>query len=248
MTRWDERTRWLITAAAVVPIILSVLTDDESPLTVAVDLVSWGVFVVDLVVRNSIQRRYVLTGAGLFDLSIVLLTFPWYLLPGAGNTQFMALFRLARLLRLIGTPHNRALGRQIAHKLGGLGIFIAVASLVSSLIVLNVEPAESGYENFGDALWWAIVTFTTVGYGDLFPVTAPGRLAGVLMLLTGLAALGSVASVLTSVIASGEEAERAEAESAEAEKPPLDPTLASELRSLRDEVAELTELVRRGRG
>jgi voltage-gated potassium channel len=106
--------------------------------------------------------------------------------------------------------------------------------------VLNVEPAESGYETWGDALWWSIVTFTTVGYGDLFPVTAAGRLAGVLLLLTGLAALGSVASALTSVISGDDQAAAAES-AATAD-------LTAELHDLRREVAELTDLVRRDRG
>jgi hypothetical protein len=104
LEQWDQRTRVVIVLAALGPIIVNVLVEGTGPLVLTVDLVSWGIFVVDLVVRSRIKPGYVLTGSGMFDLSIVLLTFPWYALPGAGETQFMALFRLARLLRLIGTP------------------------------------------------------------------------------------------------------------------------------------------------
>ncbi len=94
-------------------------------------------------------------------------------------------------------------------------------------MVMNAEPPESGYDTFGDALWWAVVSFTTVGYGDLFPVTPFGRMAGVIMMLTGLAALGSVAAILGAVIS--------RASSADATEEAIDESgeVAQELRELR---------------
>ncbi|MEE8458073.1 MAG: potassium channel family protein, partial [Acidimicrobiia bacterium] len=103
----------------------------------------------------------------------------------------------------------------------------------SALVVLNVEPASSGFEDFGDAIWWTLVSFTTVGYGDLVPVTPLGRFAAVIMMMTGLAALGSVAAILASSF--GEE---------DHEAPDPDTSdLVGELRDLKEQVAELSRIM-----
>ena len=52
----------------------------------------------------------------------------------------------------------------------------------------------------GDALWWAIVTITTVGYGDKYPVTALGRLTGVFVMFAGVGIIGALASILASIL------------------------------------------------
>ena len=56
------------------------------------------------------------------------------------------------------------------------------------------------FATFGDSLWWSVVTMTTVAYGDMVPVTAAGRLVGVVTMLAGLAVLGALAASLTSFL------------------------------------------------
>ncbi len=57
---------------------------------------------------------------------------------------------------------------------------------------------EANITGFGDAAWWAIVTMTTVGYGDRYPTTGVGRLAAVALMLAGIAVLGVVTATLAS--------------------------------------------------
>jgi voltage-gated potassium channel len=72
----------------------------------------------------------------------------------------------------------------------------------ASLAVLDVERHAPGAQitSFGDALWWAISTVTTVGYGDLTPVTFGGRLIAVALMIAGISLLGVVTATLASWI------------------------------------------------
>jgi len=60
------------------------------------------------------------------------------------------------------------------------------------------HPVNPEFATFGDSLWWAIVTLTTVGYGDIVPETTAGRIAAVMIMLTGVAVLGLLAGSLAS--------------------------------------------------
>ena len=229
---WDRKSKPLIVAAAVAPILVGLIFGDVvTSLHAVVDTVSWLIFMTDLWVRRSIDRHYLRSGSGIFDMAIVILTLPWYLIPGVGAAQFMSVFRLARLVRLVTATGLGMKTLRVLRRLGTLGIWLAATSGLAALIVMRAEPAEAGFETFGDALWWAMVSFTTVGYGDLFPTTALGRFAGVLMMFAGLAALGTVAAVLGSSIGT------TDAESEDS----TDQRILSELTALRSEVAELRD-------
>jgi voltage-gated potassium channel len=76
-----------------------------------------------------------------------------------------------------------------------LGTVIVVGA--SFTLAFEHDQPGASINHFGDALWWAIVTCTTVGYGDHFPVTAGGQIIAVLLMILGIAAL----SVLTASIA-----------------------------------------------
>jgi voltage-gated potassium channel len=195
---WERQTRWVITLAAVAPFLSRLLPRGNDGLNLAVDLVTWLIFMVDFVVHLRIQSSYWRSGRGVFDTAILVLTFPWYVIPGVGSTAFTIVFRWARLARLVFTGETGRRFLASMRRLGTLGIALALSSLLAALIVFRHEPEAAGFDSLGDALWWSMVSFTTVGYGDLYPTTTAGRVAGGLMMFMGLMALGTVSGVLAS--------------------------------------------------
>ena len=77
-------------------------------------------------------------------------------------------------------------------------------SRVSSILVLQFESSapNGNIRTGGDALWWAVVTLTTVGYGDYYPVTTLGRITGTFVMFAGVGVIGALASILASVLVS----------------------------------------------
>ena len=61
------------------------------------------------------------------------------------------------------------------------------------------HPTNPEFNSFGSALWWGVVTLTTVGYGDIVPDTQKGRIAGVFLMFTGIATLGLISATLASL-------------------------------------------------
>ena len=83
-----------------------------------------------------------------------------------------------------------------------VGLIVGVAAtlaLTASVLVWLVDP---GIGSYGDALWWAVATVTTVGYGDVVPETGPGRLIAAGLMLTGLGLIPLVTSVVVSILVS----------------------------------------------
>ncbi len=142
----------------------------------------WVVFALDFAVRlvladqrGSYARRH------WYDVALIAL-------PMLRPLRLLRLLALARML-------NRGFAGTVAGRVTSYVVGTAVAAVgLAALAVLDAERDAPGatITTFGDALWWATTTLTTVGYGDLYPVTTTGRLVAVALMLTGLAVLGTI--------------------------------------------------------
>jgi voltage-gated potassium channel len=104
---------------------------------------------------------------------------------------------------------------------------------VAGAVVLRSD--HETYETYGDAVWWAFVTVTTVGYGDYTPDSASGRVTAILLMFVGVALLGVVAASLASFFGSGGDEEPSEP----VNETPRDGELVAVIEQLRAEVAAL---------
>ncbi|MDP9378631.1 MAG: potassium channel family protein [Chloroflexota bacterium] len=102
--------------------------------------------------------------------------------------------RVLRILRLLPILARGALGlrRVMGPYHGGWVLLIGLGSVLLSAVLVTVfeHGADSTIKTFGDALWWAATTVTTVGYGDKFPVTPEGRAVAVFLMVIGIALFG----------------------------------------------------------
>lgn len=192
---YDQRARIPIVLSALLPLV--VVPEPGNWVSVAIGIVSWVVFVVDFVVHERLIEHYLSTGLGKFDLTIVVLTAPWFLLPGSvSGGGIIVVLRLARVARLVVASKP---ARQLFERIGRVAVVAGSVMLVGSVVAYYAEhPTNPEFATFGDSLWWAIVTLTTVGYGDIVPATTTGRIAAVMIMLTGVAVLGLLAGTLAS--------------------------------------------------
>ena len=167
-------------------------------------------------------------------------------IPSLGFFKYTALLRLARLSRLArirrllrGQNKRELIDDVLTHR-GQYAAFISVMAalivlVVCSILVLQFESrsADANITTGGDALWWALVTITTVGYGDYFPVTAAGRITGAFVMFAGVGIIGALASILASILVPEPNAEE------EPEEAPSADTVRDELVEIRAELSAL---------
>jgi voltage-gated potassium channel len=192
---FDQRFALPLVLSAILPLVLAP-GSTRSVLAAIVNIAAWGVFIVDFVVHERRLQHYLSTWLGRFDLSVVVLTAPWFLLFGPGDAKFVLVIRLARIARLVMATKG---ARRLFERLGRVALVAALVVVFSSAVAYGAEHSTNpGFKTYGDALWWGIVTLTTVGYGDIVPHTTTGRVAGIMIMFTGVAVLGLLAGSLAS--------------------------------------------------
>lgn len=196
--RWERRTEVpliLLALAFLVayawPVLNPRIDPDLRTFLIAVSWAVWVAFAIDLTIRLWLAedvRRYAL--AHWYDVALVVLP---VLRP-------LRLLRLLTLVRILDRSAARNLAGRVLVYVSGAAV---MAVVVGALATLDAEEDAPGANitTFGDALWWAATTVTTVGYGDRYPVTFQGRVIAVVLMIIGIGVVGAVtASVATWIL------------------------------------------------
>jgi voltage-gated potassium channel len=159
--------------------------------------VIWLTFTADFLIRwlaRGTSRHF---REAWFDLVLILVSPPFLAPDYLQSARGLRAVRALRMLRLLRAGAVAGIALRVSKRLFGRRKFHYTALLAVAVVLLGalgVLLAESGRNrsitSFGDALWWAIVTATTVGYGDVSPITTEGRLIAVFLMLTGIGVIG----------------------------------------------------------
>ncbi len=193
---------------ALVSVVITLLDLTErivpTPTLIAIDYSIWFIFIADYVIRfYKAKNKKDFFRKNIFDF-ISILPFNAFLRA----FRVLRLFRfakLARLARLVKLTKLFALLTRFtskANKILNTNSFIYVLYINFTIIFLgaiSIYILENGttVHSFADSIWWAFVTATTVGYGDISPTTGIGRIIAVVLMLSGIGTIGMLTSTLS---------------------------------------------------
>jgi len=163
----------------------------------------------------------------------------------AGLFRLARLSRLARIVRLLRGENKKTLVKDILENRSRYAMFLTILLTilvlsVSSVLVLQFESQspDANIHSGGDALWYSMVTITTVGYGDRYPVTTGGRITAMFIMFMGVGIIGALASILASLLVGGSTPAE---EQAPAAAPA--PSVEDELKTIQDKLAVLQQML-----
>lgn len=170
-----------------------------------------ALFTVEYVLRvfsSPRKTRYPLSFFGIIDLLTILPMYIIWLIPSFGTaTDLIVLIRLLRILRVLRVlkllrymSDAGILWRSLMRAKRKLGIFFGFVAIILCLfggLMFAAEGGKDGFTSLGASVYWAVVTLTTVGYGDITPHTAIGRMLASVLILLGYSIIAVPTGILT---------------------------------------------------
>lgn len=201
---------WLIAASVLVVMLESVesLRRDHRGLFRAAEWVFTILFTIEYAVRVAVvrrKRRYIFSFFGVVDLLAILPTYIALLFTGTQYLMVIRILRLLRMFRVLKMARHFGQANVLMNALRSsrpkIAVFLfAVLTLVTieSTIMYLIEGANNpGFSSIPQSIYWGIVTITTVGYGDVAPLTVAGKVLASVIMLTGFAIIAVPTGIVT---------------------------------------------------
>lgn len=137
-------------------------------------------------------KHYILSFYGIIDLLSVIPTYLGLVLGGVQSLMVIRTLRLLRIFRVLKlvkfVREASVLGDALKasrHKISVFFLFVLAIDIIAGTVMYLIEPSSAGFTSIPRSIYWAIVTMTTVGYGDIAPVTVLGQLFASLLMIMG---------------------------------------------------------------
>ncbi|MFW6289644.1 MAG: ion transporter [Mariniphaga sp.] len=166
-----------------------------------------GIFTVEYIIRILIVRKpwkYIFSFFGIIDFLAVIPTFIGLLLVGYQSILVIRVLRLFRVFRILKLTRYSLAGRTLARAIWAsrqkISVFLfsvlLLVTIVGTLMYL-IEGEQSGFTSIPRSIYWGIVTLTTVGYGDISPVTPLGQFLASIVMILGYAIIAVPTGIVT---------------------------------------------------
>lgn len=173
----------------------------------AIEWIFTVIFTVEYVLRLLSVRsplRYARSFYGMIDLLSVLPTWLSLVMPGAQTLLVVRAFRLMRVFRIFKLGHFVGAAEVLmtaihasARKIFVFVTFVLIVVLIVGSMMYLLEPPESGFTSIPQSIYWAIVTMTTVGYGDVAPTTVLGKMLASALMIVGYGVIAVPTGIVT---------------------------------------------------
>lgn len=164
-------------------------------------------FSIEYIIRIAVlknKKKYIFSFFGIIDFLAIV---PFYLSIFFPVTRYFLIFRMLRMLRVFrifnlldfmndGYVIVRAL-KNSSRKIYIFLLFLIIFSVIVGSMMFMVEGGRPGFETIPHSIYWAVVTVTTVGYGDVSPVTSMGKFFAVLLMLAGYSIIAVPTGIVT---------------------------------------------------
>jgi voltage-gated potassium channel len=207
---FDIALLWIVGASVLVVMLESVDTL-RSRFEAWFQLAEWGftlLFTLEYIARLWVVRRpwhYARSFFGVIDLLSFLPTYLELFLVGSHYLMILRVLRLLRMFRVLKMAHHigeaGVLIQALQASRAKISVFLfsvlALVCVEGTVMYLLEQADNKGFRNIPQSIYWAIVTITTVGYGDVAPVTVLGKMMASVIMLTGFAILAVPTGVVT---------------------------------------------------
>jgi voltage-gated potassium channel len=207
--RFDVALLWIIFASVMVVVLETSLAQD-SDFRLAFRILEWGftlIFTVEYALRiysHPKPRSYAFSFWGIIDLLALLPTYLSFSIAGSQAMivirvlRFLRVFRILKMTRYFSEAQvlTTAL-RNSFYKISVFFLSVLLAVTLMGSIMYVIEGGSNGFSRIPASIYWAVITITTVGYGDIVPATALGKFVASLIMIIGYAIIAVPTGIIT---------------------------------------------------